>query len=579
MSLTSPQARPSGPRAPSRRAFRHPAGLPAQPVGVEVLAAIKHARVKAGRRNEWDARLETSAVAVLTYLWRRGRGEKWAGCHGSARYGCSLAQLVIGLAPIMGWPEIPQLSSDQNVGRLLRQRRYERQVARFVKRHRKSVQRWLDWLALAALVSHTPQQDEDGFWWRTIIELKPVPQLPVELLQQAADRRAGWSARERHRHDRGRARSLTAILRRARLTTAQRRSRGIARRRELARQAERQRVRAQVAQSLADAAKTHLTHPYGASTTSRSSLEQLSQDETLNRGLTGARTQLSEIPTALQTPTTDSENDTPRTGEELRWAVYNEILAQRFQRSDQEWAPALRSPARRLEQLRSWSKDAPLPRWRLIEAWTVAAHGLHMSVAGGFRLAFWSEDAEHHGPRLERALARYERFSAARPPGWPTGATAGFATFLTAATTRQDGPEHGMAYDVARFNELTKRMSAYAHYLQADHLECAQARAQRRQRARVVAAQVNQRLAFRIADSNTARLRTARALLDSDYAAHQAAGRRLYATAAHQDRLADRDRRLLAGAHPGTSDQRYISACRHAERWRLPMPAARWRAA
>ena len=247
---------------------------------------------------------------------------------------------------------------------------------------------------------------------------------------------------------------------------------------------------------------------------------------------------------------------------------------------DDQWEPLLRPPRQRVQQLSEWLQDEPPPsRWRLIEAWTVAAHGLHMSVAGGFRLAFWSEDAEHHGPRLERALARYERFSAARPPGWPTGATAGFATFLTAATTRQDGPEHGMAYDVARFNELTKRMSAYAHYLQADHLERAQARAQRRQRARVVAAQVNQRLAFRIADSNTARLRTARQLLDSDYAAHQAAGRRLYAAAAHQDRLADRDRRLLAGAHPGTSDQRYISACRHAERWRLPMPAARWRAA
>ncbi len=40
-------------------------------------------------------------------LWRRGRGERWAGCQGSARYGCSLAQLVMGLAPIMGWRNIP----------------------------------------------------------------------------------------------------------------------------------------------------------------------------------------------------------------------------------------------------------------------------------------------------------------------------------------------------------------------------------------------------------------------------------------------------------------------------------------
>ena len=123
-----------GPRAASRRAFRHPAALPAEPLGVEVLAAVKHARGRVGRLHEWDARLEASAIAVLAYLWRRGRGEKWAGCNGSARYGCSLAQLVIGLAPIMGWRGIPDRGDEQA-------------VARFVKRHRKSVQRWLDWLA------------------------------------------------------------------------------------------------------------------------------------------------------------------------------------------------------------------------------------------------------------------------------------------------------------------------------------------------------------------------------------------------------------------------------------------------
>ena len=184
-------ARARAPRAKSRRAFRYAAALPAQPVGVEVLAAVRHARQQRGRAFEWDARLETSVIAVLSYLWRRGRGEKWAGCRGSARYGCSLAQLVIGLAPIMGWKGIPDRGDEQA-------------VARFVKRHRKSVQRWLDWLQLAGLVSHTPQQDEEGFWWRTIIQLHAVPELPAELLQEAVDRRAGWPARERRRNARGR---------------------------------------------------------------------------------------------------------------------------------------------------------------------------------------------------------------------------------------------------------------------------------------------------------------------------------------------------------------------------------------
>ena len=557
-----------GPRAASRRAFRHPAALPAEPLGVEVLAAVKHARHQAQRAFPWDARLETSAIAVLAYLWRRGRGEKWAGCHGSARYGCSLAQLVMGLAPIMGWRGIPDRGDEQA-------------VARFVKRHRKSVQRWLDWLQLAGLVSHTPQQDEEGFWWRTIIELHPVPELPAELLHEAVGRRVGWPARERRRDARGRCRNLTAILRRARLTKAQRRSKGIARRRELARHAERQRVRAQVADSLADAAETHVTQPFGASTTSRTSLEELSQDETLNRRPTGARAQLSEIAAAPQTSTTGTEKERPRTAGELRWAVYSEIKASRFVRTDEEWTPFLCSPTRRLEQLLAWPKSTPVPRWRLIEAWTVAAHGPYMAVAGGFRLAFWREESEHHGPRLERALARYERYAEARPPGWPTGATAALARFLQAHTPRQEGPEHGMAYDVQRFNELTKQMSAYAHYQRERHLQLAAARAQRRDRARRLAEQLNSqlRLRFRTGDDPlAARLRLASELLDSDHPSHQAAGRTLYAQAKRAERLAERDQRFLAGQHPGSADGRYRAACTHAERWKLDMPPGRWAA-
>ena len=565
MAVTAPAQSRRGPRAATRRAFRHPANLLREPAGVEVLAAVKHARGRVGRLHEWDARLETSAIAGLAYLWRRGRGEKWAGCHGSARYGCSLAQLVIGLAPIMGWKGIPDRGDEQA-------------VARFVKRHRKSVQRWLDWLQLAGLVSHTPQQDEEGFWWRTIIELHPVPQLPAELLQQAVERRAGWPARERRRRARGRLRNLTAILRRARLSKAQRRSRGITRRREVARHAERQRVRSQVADSLADAAKTHVTHPFGASTTSRSSLEELSQAETLDRRLTGARAQLSEIATDLQTSTTGTERDEPRSAEDLRWVVYSEVKSQRFARTDQEWAPFLRSPARRLEELLAWPNSTPPPRWRLIEAWTVAAHGPYMAIAGGFRLAFWSEEAKHHGPRLERALARYARYVDTRPVGFPAGAIAAFARFLADHTPRQDGPEHGMAYDVQRFNELTKQMSAYAHYARDRHLQLAAARARRRDRARQLAEQLNSQLQlrFRAAGAGLAgRLRLASELLDSDYPADRAAGRKLYGQAKRTERLAERDERLRAEQHPAEADGRYRAACSYAERWGLEMPPGR----
>jgi hypothetical protein len=201
-----------------------------------------------------------------------------------------------------------------------------------------------------------------------------------------------------------------------------------------------------------------------------------------------------------------------------------------------------------------------------------------MALAGGFRLAFWSERTEHHGPRLQRALARYERFSDARPPEWPASPVAGLARFLCGHVRRQDGPEHGMAYDIARFNELTKQMSAYAHYQRgSEHLELAAKRAARRARARELAEQLNQRLRFRLGEHGPAvRLRTARQLLDSEHPAHQAAGRTLYASAQCELRLEQRDDRLLAGRHPGDADGRYRAAYRHARQWGLPVPAGRW---
>ena len=218
-----------------------------------------------------------------------------------------------------------------------------------------------------------------------------------ELLHEAVDRRAGWPARERRRAGRGRRRNLTAILRRARLTKAQRRARGVARRRELARHAERQRVRAQVAQSLADAAKTHVTHPFGASTTSRSSLEEVSQDETFNRRLTGARARRLRD---RHRPPNVNDRHRERTGPERGGASLGGLqrgqgAAVRCDRRGVGAVPAL--AGRRVDELLDWPETGRCPRWRLIEAWTVAAHGPVMAAAGGFRLAFWSEDRAHHG--------------------------------------------------------------------------------------------------------------------------------------------------------------------------------------
>src|SRR6202011_5342520 len=124
-------------------------------------------------------------------------------------------------------------------------------------------------------------------------------------------------------------------------------------------------------------------------------------------------------------------------------------------------------------------------------------------------------------------------------------------------------------------------MSAYAHYTRGGHLQLAAARARRRDRARELAEQLNSqlRLLFRTDDDGPGgRLRLASELLDSDYPAHRAAGKAMYAAAKRAERLVERDERLRAGQHPGNADGRYRAACTYAERWGLEMPPGRWTA-
>ena len=96
---------------------------------------------------------------------------------------------------------------------------------------------------------------------------------------------------------------------------------------------------------------------------------------------------------------------------------------------------------------------------------------------------------------------------------------------------------------------------------------------------RQLAEQVNGQLQLRFragGDGLTGRLRIASELLDSDYPAHRAAGRKLYGQAKRTERLGERDERLRAGQHPGEADGRYRAACSYAERWGLQMPPGRW---
>jgi len=550
-----------GPRAPTRRGYRHPASLPVEPTGVEALAAVKRARQARDREHEWDARVEASALAVLAYLWRRARGEKWAGAGGSARYACSLAQLVAGLAPIMGWkPGTP----DQ-----------------LVARHRKTVQRWLDWLQDAGLVSHTPQQDEAGFWWRTIITLHACPELDAQLLEDAADRHAGWSSRERRRDARGRQRSLTAILRRARLTRAQRRHRAIVRRRAERVHSERQAVRARIHQSLASATVAgsmncpsgHQTHPYGVETTSRSATQSKSKEDLLGGTFTRARALIAPTPTpqlnrartasrpegdgsAAAATIATTNPPAARSRAELDdtiWQIAREASNRWRSRPTDNWQPFVHQIQQRTRDLEAWPTGHPAPRWRLTEAWTTIAWGVEYAAAGvASRLSMWSQ--ERHGARLNRAVARYERHADHRPSGWPDSGAGGLVRFL-----RHQHPEPGahprcLSYDVRAFDRWTKQLAAYAA---TRDLDTWQTRARERVARRAssvarVAGDINRRLPER------AWLRPASSLVPRAYPTPGPERK--------QRRLTDRDRQLLAGKMPLSAGTLH-AAWAYEDRW------------
>ncbi|MGA2924418.1 MAG: hypothetical protein ABSG43_00275 [Solirubrobacteraceae bacterium] len=567
----TPARRLRGPRSPTRRGYRHAASLPTEPTGVEILAAVKQAREQRGRAQEWDARIEASAIATLAYLWRRARGEKWAGKDGSARYACSLAQLVAGLAGVMGW----QGARDQ-----------------LVRQHRASVRRWLDWLQDAGLVSHTPQQDDQGFWWRTIIELHAMPELPAELLQAAIRRRRGWAHRERQRDRRGRRRNLTAILRRARLNRSQRRARAAARRRAVAAHGERLRVRATILGSFDGATSNgtvaqHVSQPFGAETTSRIAPRSNPRHETDREyvyarprdAITGAASDVdhttndkapkhgeppvSHAATSPVEPQTSSRNRNAGGRRDLdaeTWAIANEAIRRWRERPSVDQAALVEAVDRRALDLEdNWPAGHACPTWRLTEAWATIAWGAEYAAAGAAsRLAMWQP--ARHGDRLQRAIRRYERHAEHRPAGWPASGVGALIGLC-----RRRHPEPGsqprcLAYDLKAFDRFTKQLAAHARTQNLDDWT-QQAAARARQRATAAAraaGDVNRRLPER------AWLRPAAELVPLPYPSPGADRK--------ARRLADRDRRLLAGQAP-LSAGTVRAGWAYEDRW-LNAPAA-----
>jgi hypothetical protein len=461
--------------------------VPAEPGRVTTNALINVARRARGCRTRGDDRIETRGYAVKRLLWR------WACAQRSGRFACSVAQLVAGLAPILGWGPPP-------AGRVERER--------WVRAHRKSVQRWLDDLQAAGVLSYEGERDDRGQLWRTVITLRPAPAPPQDELGRARERARSWRHRSRRRQRRRRPlrRSLEAIRRRSGRPQRAFRSRLARRRaRELHERRRRAAVEAQIA--CADQEKD-LTHPFGAPPTSEiSALTFATPIEPATHhsqgpatpnpaptvmeldslaAPTSARGRKNTVVTRQAKPETTCTEETGAGAAPVDpWAGVQTRVAARRAASAWRRHEAARQALQRAHVL----AVAPMGRgWglgRLREAWVVFRFGTELGEtfeaprSGPERVGdHGSGDAGPTRPgqlrRATGAIALYEAFAEARPSGWPA---AGAAALCVLAAQRRAATLEG---DISRLRLLAKDMRAAALHADPDRVERARRRAERR---------------------------------------------------------------------------------------------------
>jgi hypothetical protein len=417
-----------------------------------VCALIGRSRRERGCVTPGDDRLETRAYAVKRYLFRLGHAAR------SARYATSIEQLVVGLAPVMGWGKAPAGPAR----------------ARFVRAHRKSVQRWLDDLQLGGLVSHEPERDRAGRWWRTQIVLLMAPEPSDDELRIAGSRAKAWQARERARRSRrGKVSALAAIRRRGRAPKPATRAR-LARRRaqrwhEAKRRAE---VEATIRRS-ADRAGL-LTHPVGAPPSSAgSSVRPRSERYGREVGVLGSAASRSAQalqvtqPLAVETGARARPSISPGLGlasserncgiDEIRPGSDGWLPGRNAWLANHDAAVRRRDllgahVTARVQEVLVWPAGRPCPVGRIAEAWLAHRYGVVFVIERGSGGARPRSAAITR--RLQYAVELYETFASERPPGWPESGPAalcGLARQERAAT---------LAGDVARLLILGKAMRA-----------------------------------------------------------------------------------------------------------------------
>jgi hypothetical protein len=473
-------------RAVARRRWYRPARepLPDEPGRLVVCALLGRARRARGCVTPGDDRLETRVYAVKRYLFRLGHAA------GSGRFATSIEQLVVGLAPVMGWGVVPRGGAER---------------ARFVRAHRKSVQRWLDDLQAAGVVAHEPERDNTGRWWRTQIVLLDTSTPDRHELDTAQRRAREWSRRERRRRGRRRprGRALDAIRRRSSAPGRLSRAR-LGRARTVGAREARRRSAVERAIAAGEAVREHrglLTHPFGAPPTSAYVQESPPRSKRARTPLSGIRAAARSAQTleeahvlaagtgahartaSPRAPTTAPPEPQGCTEEIGRMppgefdALVLRRVAEREGRFSDSVALRREHVVRRSQEVIGWPAGRACPLGRLREAWLTYREGAHAAATHGARVA--GPDCPVLARKAAAAIALYEAFADQRPPGWPQ---TGPAALCALASQRRAAV---LAGDVARLRVLAKGMRAAALLGDRERLARGAARARRRRRALV----------------------------------------------------------------------------------------------
>jgi hypothetical protein len=350
--------------------------------------------------------------AVKRYVYRLGHAAR------SARFATSIGQLVVGLAPVLGWGPVPRGKAER---------------ARFVRAHRRSVQRWLDDLQAAGVVAHEPEADAGGLWWRTQMVLLTAPEPCDGELRVARDRARAWALRERRRRRRVRmGPSLEAIRGRGR--TPHPAARVLAARRRCA----------------ARHASALLAHPFGAppaSADSSSSPPPLNEYGTVV-DRTGARLR-GFGPVGEPANGNECIEEIAR----LPRADFDALVDRRLAARSRPRCDELRRShaSARVAEVMRWPLGRVCPLGRLREAWAAQRCGLARVVNVGA-----ADAGAVRVPLVGRAIRLYEAHRTERPPGWPESGAAALAVLGSQRRATR------MAGDVSRLLALAKAMRAAA---------------------------------------------------------------------------------------------------------------------